>query len=40
MRKIVAFMHTTLDGFVADTNGGLGWAILDGEISSFVANLL
>jgi dihydrofolate reductase len=36
MRKIVAFMHASLDGFVAGTNGELDWIILDSEIFSFV----
>jgi hypothetical protein len=29
MRKIVAFMHTTLDGFVAGVNGELNWVNVD-----------
>ncbi len=36
MRKIVAFMHTSLDGFVAGTNGELNWVKLDSEIFAFV----
>jgi dihydrofolate reductase len=36
MRKIVSFMHVSLDGFVADINGGLSWINLDSDIFSFV----
>jgi dihydrofolate reductase len=36
MRKIVSFMHISLDGFVADKNGGLSWTSLDNELFSFV----
>ncbi len=36
MRKIVAFMHVSLDGFVAGSHGELDWVNLDSEIFSFV----
>lgn len=36
MRKIVAFMHVSLDGFVAGINGELNWVNLDNELFSFV----
>jgi dihydrofolate reductase len=36
MRKIVAFMHASLDGFVAGINGELNWVKLDNELFSFV----
>jgi dihydrofolate reductase len=32
MRKIVSFVHVSLDGFVAATNGGLDWIIVNEEI--------
>lgn len=32
MKKVVWFMHTSLDGFVADQNGGIGWIALDNEM--------
>ena len=35
MRKIVAFMHVSLDGFVAGTNGELNWVNLDNELFAF-----
>jgi dihydrofolate reductase len=40
MRKVVSLMHVSLDGFVADPDGGLYWAIVDGEIQTYVENLL
>ena len=36
MRKIVSFMHASLDGFVAGINGELNWVNLDSELFSFV----
>jgi len=32
MKKIVLFMHTTLDGFVAGPNGEMNWINVDDEI--------
>src|SRR6187455_365493 len=32
MRKIISFMHISLDGFVAGPNGELNWAKVDEEI--------
>ena len=29
MRKLVSFMHISLDGFAADANRGLGWVVFD-----------
>lgn len=29
MRKLVLFMHTSLDGFVADRNGEMNWILID-----------
>lgn len=36
MRKIISFMHISLDGFVAGPNGELNWAKVDGEIFAHV----
>lgn len=36
MRKIISFMHMSLDGFVAGPNGELNWAKVDEEIFDFV----
>ncbi len=35
MRKIVVFMHTTLDGFVAGPNGEMDWINVDEELFDF-----
>jgi dihydrofolate reductase len=36
MRKIISFMHISLDGFVAGPNGELSWAKVDEEIFDHV----
>jgi len=36
MRKIISFMHVSLDGFVAGPNGELDWAKVDQEIFDYV----
>ena len=36
MRKIISFMHISLDGFVAGPNGELDWAKADEEIFNYV----
>lgn len=36
MRKIISFMHISLDGFVAGPNGEMDWIKADEEIFSFV----
>lgn len=36
MRKIISFMHISLDGFVAGPNGEMDWIKADGEIIDFV----
>ncbi len=36
MGKLIYFMHTSLDGFVADPNGGMGWIHIDDELFDFV----
>ncbi|MDX9881979.1 MAG: dihydrofolate reductase family protein [Prolixibacteraceae bacterium] len=36
MRKIISFMHISLDGFVAGLNGEMGWIKVDEEIFDYV----
>src|SRR5215467_7163639 len=36
MRKIISFMHISLDGFVAGPNGEMNWIKVDEEIFDFV----
>ena len=36
MRKIISFMHISLDGFVAGLNGELDWVKVDEEIFNYV----
>ncbi len=36
MRKIISFMHISLDGFVAGPNGELDWVKVDEEMFSYV----
>lgn len=36
MRKIISFMHISLDGFVAGPNGEMGWIKVNEEIFDFV----
>jgi dihydrofolate reductase len=36
MRKIISFMHISLDGFVAGLNGEMDWIKADEEIFDFV----
>jgi len=36
MRKIVSFVHLSLDGFVASENGGLDWVTINPELFSYV----
>lgn len=38
MRKLVLFMHTTLDGFVAGPNGEMNWIHVDNEIFDYAGN--
>jgi dihydrofolate reductase len=35
MRRLVVFMHTTLDGFVAGPNGEMDWIKVDSEIFEY-----
>lgn len=39
MRNLIYFMHASLDGFVASTNGELNWVTVDDEIFDFVATM-
>ncbi|HSY61787.1 MAG TPA: hypothetical protein VK796_07915 [Cytophaga sp.] len=39
MRKLIFFMHTSLDGFVAGPNGEMNWIHVDEEIFDFVPTL-
>ena len=36
MRKIISFMHISLDGFVAGLNGEMGWIKVNEEIFDYV----
>jgi len=36
MSKIVSFVHVSLDGFVASSNGGLDWIVVNDEIFGYV----
>jgi dihydrofolate reductase len=36
MRKIISFMHVSLDGFVAGLNGELDWVKVDEELFEYV----
>jgi dihydrofolate reductase len=38
MGKLVSFMHTSLDGFVATLNGEIDWIIVDEEIFEYSGN--
>ena len=38
MRKIVLFMHTTIDGFAAGQNGEMDWIQVDDEIFDYAGN--
>ena len=39
MRKVIAFMHVSLDGFTTGPNGELEWAIVDEEVNIYVDSL-
>ena len=39
MRKLIFFMHTSLDGFVAGLNGEMNWINLDDALFDFVATM-
>ena len=39
MRKLIFFMHTSLDGFVAGTKGEMNWISLDNALFDFVGTM-
>jgi len=39
MRKLIFFMHTSLDGFVAGPNGEMDWIHVDAEMFDFVGTM-
>jgi dihydrofolate reductase len=39
MRKLIFFMHTSLDGFVAGPKGEMNWIKVDEEIFDFVGSM-
>ncbi len=39
MRKIILFMHTSLDGFVAGPNGEMDWIHVDEEIFDYAGKM-
>ena len=40
MRKLVLFMHVSLDGFAADANSGLGWISYDGDLQQYADGIV
>lgn len=40
MRKLVLFMHVSLDGFAADTDKGLGWISYDSELQQYADGIV
>ena len=38
MRKLVLFMHTSLDGYTAGPNGEMGWIKVDEEMFAYAGN--
>lgn len=38
MRKLVSFMHLSLDGFVADENGQMDWILIDEQMFDYAAD--
>jgi dihydrofolate reductase len=40
MRKLVLFMHLSLDGFAADANRGLDWASYDDELQQYADGIV
>ncbi|HEY0757395.1 MAG TPA: dihydrofolate reductase family protein [Ktedonobacteraceae bacterium] len=39
MRKVISFMHVSLDGFTTGPNGELEWAIVDEELNPYADEL-
>ena len=40
MRKLVLFMHLSLDGFAAGLNGELDWISYDGELEKYAEDIV
>ena len=40
MRKLVLFMHLSLDGFAADAESGLGWISYDSELQQYANGIV
>jgi len=40
MRKLVLFMHVSLDGYASDSNGGLGWIPYNEEIEQYAEEVV
>ena len=40
MRKLVLFMHVSLDGFAADTKSGLDWISYDSELQQYADGIV
>ncbi|NBD22251.1 dihydrofolate reductase family protein [Paenibacillus glycinis] len=40
MRKLVLFMHVSLDGYASDSNGGLGWIPYDEELANYAEEIV
>ncbi|MHA4847339.1 dihydrofolate reductase family protein [Flavitalea antarctica] len=40
MRKLVLFMHVSLDGFAADADSGLGWISYDSELQQYANGIV
>ena len=40
MRKLVLFMHVSLDGFAADANSGLDWISYDSELQQYADGIV
>lgn len=40
MRKIVHFVHTSLDGFIDGPNGEFDWPVMSGELSAYSLDLV
>lgn len=40
MRKLVLFMHVSLDGYASDSNGGLGWIPYNEEFEKYAEEVV
>ncbi|MCD1259041.1 dihydrofolate reductase family protein [Paenibacillus athensensis] len=40
MRKLVLFMHVSLDGYASDSNGGLGWIPYNEELEKYAEEVV